>query len=121
MDFLEIWNVKFGELLSDLSAIFGDDGDLSLLRVGFAVAVAASKEGAWRVFHDQVVVPYGARVLARDETFFLESLGGDDLPTGGMDIVARVRVAWKGLSPANRLVIWDYFVLLVRLSQRVTI
>lgn len=121
MDYLEIWNAKFGELLGELAAIAGPgDGDLALLRAGFAIAVAASKDGAWRVFRDQVAVPYGARILQRDESFFLVSMGSGDVPAGGMDVVNRVRVTWNGLNAANRAVVWDYFVLLVRLSERIT-
>lgn len=119
MDFLSIFNDKFGELLRDLKVIFGDDGDLTLLSAGFLFATAASKDGAWRVFHDQVAVPYGPRVMERDERFFLEF---EDLKeANAIDIMGRVRGAWKDLSPENRNVIWDYFTLLVKLSDRVAV
>lgn len=115
MDFLAIWNDKFGELLSDLRVIFGNDADLTMLSAGFTFAVAASKDGAWKVFHDQVAVPYGARILQHDERFFLEF---EDVPNA-IDIIGRVRNAWHELSPDNQAAIWDYFTLLVKLSNRV--
>ena len=118
MDYLEVWNGKFAELLEDLTVLFGDDPDLLLLRTGFALARAAAKDSAWRVFRDHVEVPYGAKVLAKDESFFMTFVLGDD--TRVLGIVDRVRRAWKDLSPANRDVIWQYFTLLVQLSARVT-
>jgi len=120
MDYLSIWNAKFGELLEQLDAVavVGNTGDLALLRAGFAIAVAASKDGAWSFFYEHVYVPYAARILERDESFFL-ALDPESVPADSMDIVHRVRLAWRGLNDANRAVIWDYFVLLVRLSERI--
>ena len=117
MDFLEIFNTKFAEMLNDLTVLFGDDADLTLLRTGFAIARAASKDSAWRVFHDQVAAPYGKVILARDESFFMTfNIGGD---ANALAIVGRVRDAWRTMSEDNRVAIWKYFTLLVQLSQRI--
>ena len=118
MDFLEVWNGKFAELLDDLTVIFGDDADLTLLRTGFAFARAASRESAWRVFRDQVDGPFSKKIMARDESFFMtfDVANGDD---NALAIVGRVRVAWKDMSLENKDAIWKYFQLLVQISQRV--
>lgn len=118
MDFLEVWNGKFAELLEDLTVLFGDDPDLTLLRTGFAFARAASKDSAWRVFRDRVEIPFGRQVLAKDESFFLSSAVGHD-DADAMAIIGRVRSAWKDLSPENRDAVWKYFTLLVQISQRI--
>lgn len=121
MDFLEIFNAKFADMLEDLTILFGDDTDLTILRTGFAIARAASKESAWRVFRDQVEIPYGQSVLARDESFFL---GNGTFNVGNGDayalaIVERVRGAWRTMDPNNKSAIWKHFILLVQLSQRI--
>ena len=118
MDFLEIWNAKFAEMLEDLTVLFGDDADLALLRTGFAFARAAAKNSAWQVFRKEVELPYGKMILARDENFFMNFSVGDG-DANALAIVGRVRGAWKTMSPENQGAIGKYFTLLVQLSARI--
>lgn len=117
MDAIDVFNAKLGEFVDDMRAVYPDAKEL---KAYLQLSTQLNKRLAHSVFERMVVVPYGASILSRDESFLmsqdfqeLSSQGGD------LDIVSRLKTVWRSLSDADKDAIWKHMQLLVRLSGRI--
>lgn len=119
---LQRFNTVFVEFLDDLAHLFPNDGELSLMQLAVRAASLASPHLLQAGFHEYVVIPFGDRVLARDEAFFLakddyEKHATDaDVDVGAM--VQKIKDGYLRAADADRDAVWRYLRTLVQLSRR---
>ena len=123
-ELVECFNAKIGEFARDLASLFPDDADIAAVKSGVAMSVLVDEAKPVRLFHKHVTVPHGARLLARDEEFFLTADETDVTEEGGsafgVALIARLRAYWRDMEKLeNREAVWNYFKVLVLLSQKI--
>jgi len=120
-ELVECFNAKIKEFARDLTSLFPNDADIAAVKSGVAMSVLVDEAKPARLFHQHVTVPHGARLLARDEEFFLTADESEVTEEGdsafGTSLIARLRTYWKEMGLENRAVVWSYFKVLVMLSH----
>ena len=103
---------KASELVSKLQARF--PGRLMFASVALTQADEQYMldEYITRVHH-----PYGDRIKARDEQFFLTTDGIDD----PLNVTTMLRGLWGDMTSADRDVVWRYLDIFERLASKVTL
>lgn len=121
MDYLEKFNSTFHEFLADFSRTFPNDKQLTMYEIGLRGVLFADKTVVQNVFHDRVVVPYGDKILAKDEDFFLQNNYAEiqsDI-TNAADVIGKVKSYWSQLDADNKEVVWKYLKVLVHLDRKI--
>lgn len=112
----------------DISTAYGaPDNDLQALHNSLVLLSSTMPEQCERLFYENVVLPYGARMEARDETFFLSDAFADDAvrrDTGVLQvdthaIILQLRKVWATLPEGDRESVWKYLLALTVLCKRI--
>lgn len=121
MDYLDKFNQTFREFGEDIIKVFPNDNEFHMYNMAIQAAVMINPEIVLNIFHERVIVPFGERILAKDESFFL-SHDYNDVKTSHEDasaIIDKVKSYWTVMNDTNREVVWKYFKVLVRLGQKI--
>lgn len=121
MDYLEKFNQTFVELMDDLQGTFPHDPDFQLYGIGLRAAVLAGPQIVQDKFHRRICLPFGDKILAKDEAFFLENTFEDVQQefSEAARMILKVKQYWADLSAADREMLWKYFQVLVRLDRKI--
>lgn len=120
MNTLDQFNKTFREFAADLIQCFPADADFKLYKAAIQASMLVNEEMVSRVFYNHVTVQYGSEILARNDSFFLSN-NYDSYKSDFADadaIVNKVKGYWAGMSNDNKDIVWKYFGVLVKLSQR---
>jgi len=66
-------------------------------------------------------VPYGDRIIDKDEAFFLEEADYSKMAGDLQDaecVINKVKTVYRGLNESDRAVVWKYMRVLVMLSRK---
>lgn len=121
MDHLELFNDTIEEFLHDLIKVFPDDHDMKLYELGLKGVRLLSPRKVCEEFYQAVTVPYGDRIKAKDETYFMEHDFDEvkqDVPDG-IRILNKTLNYWKSLSPDDKEAVWKYLRVLCTLSKKI--
>jgi hypothetical protein len=118
--YIESFNNKLTEFVKDLGVAFPDIHDITMLRTSLTLAKNVDSGLPQRLFHEHVASPFGDRILASDEGFFMQYDYKDLSKIHGVeiDIVGKIKGVWHELSPENQHAIWKYLHVLVVLSRK---
>ena len=121
MDCLQKFNDTFSEFISDLIVAFPDDAELHMYKAAISASMCLNDRLISRVFKKYVVAPYGEKLAAKDEAFFLEhtydDVAGEDEST--IALIEKIKGYWKDLKDDDRATVWKYFRVLILLSNRI--
>mgnify|MGYP001131871169 CR=1 FL=1 len=112
----ELFSKFFMEFLDDLSVIRPNDS--SLLWVKTAVSILDAKTLTEQFM--EYVGPYKKRILAKDETFFIDELHKEiEKESFAGREISKVRTIWLDPSTTDetKTHIWKYFILLVKIGE----
>lgn len=122
MDPYVLFNRKLSDFISDLKVVKSeisastDIPDLDLMRTGINFASTLDVTNPHRVFNKQVAIPYEARILQKDENFFMnESYAHADID---FDIIDVIKKAWSSITAQNKTAIWQHLQILLLLNRR---
>jgi hypothetical protein len=121
MDYLDKFNQTFREFGDEIVKTFPDDNEFRMYNVAIQAALLIKPDVVLDIFHSRVIVPFGDRILARDESFFLDHTYGEvtaDIEEAAA-IIDKVKSYYKDMSDENREIVWQYFRLLVKLGNRI--
>lgn len=107
-----IFNNVVSDMLSDLTARFIDNRELSACEVFHKMACKANVKMPYESFVEFAVVPFGDRLVLHDDAFFMEKeygTGGD----GGSGLVDALKKLWKHMSGDDKQRVHDYLDLLL--------
>ena len=121
----DLFNKKLSEFIDDLVYIYPSVKDFQLFKTTCNWASKLDKNAPQYFFNVCVVEPYEAKVMSRDEDFFLCETYveyNDYMNQYGhnLDIVEKLKRIWKTLDDGNKDVIWKYLQVLVYLSNQCT-
>lgn len=121
MDYLDKFNQTFREFGDDILKVFPEDNEFRMYNLAIATAMLVNPEIVFNIFYDRVILPFGDRVLSKDESFFLnhdyDDVRGEHEEASA--IIDKVKSYWKVMGDADREVVWKYFKVLVLLGKKI--
>jgi|TARA_B110000259_G_scaffold184211_1_gene230800 hypothetical protein len=127
--FYTIFNSKIIEFLNDLIKIFPDDNDFKMYKNGISLVKLADEKKPLQLYKLFVNDKYKENILTKNEEFFLshdynEILTNDNLKkefNGDINnkIINKLKGYWKDLSSDNREIVWNYFTLFLKISNKI--
>jgi hypothetical protein len=121
MDYLSKFNDTFQEFSQDILRVFPGDDEFRMYNAAISAALMLNPDIILDVFHRRVIVPFGDRIIAKDESFFLNH-SYEDVKGNHEDadaIIEKVKSYWEKLSEENRETVWKYFRVLVHLGRKI--
>lgn len=118
----QMFQNKLQDFLDDLRPALGTLPEYNLLTTSMKFI---SPEKNYVFFNTYVAVPYGTRLVAKDEGFFLDSsFAPGVVHTGKTDrdsinLIVMVKEAWSSLSTQDRDAIWAHLAVLMLIRERI--
>lgn len=121
MDYLGKFNDTFKEFGNDIMNVFPDDDEFRMYNVAIQASVMIHGDAIIDVFYPMVVVPFGDKIIAKDESFFINH-DYDDIQQAHEDagsIIQKIKNYWSVMSDSDRETVWKYFKVLVLLARKI--
>jgi hypothetical protein len=116
---ITLFNNKMKELLVDLLSVFPQDSDFLMFQNMNNIIVRTLPDKPIMLFKKHVN-GLEEMIMNKNDTMFLEDEFGKDMieDPEQIDIIAKLKNYWKNMSRENQDVIWQYFQLLLKISQK---
>ena len=107
--------------MTDLEKVLPADGKLRFYRMVIASAIMVNPTWVQSQFHQRVALVYGDRLLAKDDSFFLDHDYAEvkDTHPNAETIIQKIKECWSTLSAENRDIVWKYIRILVHLCRKI--
>lgn len=121
MDYNERFNDTFKEFMQDLIRVFPDDPEFRMYELAILSTMMYYPTYLGEMFYEKVTLPFEAKIMQRDSTFFLTH----DFPdvTGqhkeANAIIDKIKDCWVNMVDENKEIVWTYFRVLVLLSKKI--
>ena len=128
--FYNIFNTKIIEFLNDLIVLFPNDYDFKMYKTAINLVKLADNKKPLQYYKKFVTDEYKEHINNRNDKFFLEhdyseiindnelnsEVGASDISS---KIVNRLKGYWSSLSDDNKVIVWDYFTLFLKISEKI--
>jgi hypothetical protein len=128
--FYNIFNTKIIEFLNDLIILFPNDSDFKMYKTAINLVKLADNKKPLQYYKKFVTDEYKEHINNRNDKFFLEhdyseiindnelnsEVGASDISS---KIVNRLKGYWSSLTDDNKVIVWDYFTLFLKISQKI--
>lgn len=121
MDRLRVlFNQQIVKFSKDIRKILGDDTDAISYLNALDAAVSLSPDLVSGFFKTQIGDPYYDMIMARDDKFLTGELM-NKLGTGPFaSLCSKIHDRWSSLGEKEHGIIWDYFKVLTKISQKLS-
>jgi len=115
----QIFIQQTDNFMNELCNIFPSDGELLLFREKYNLVKSANSKLILEYFVIYVY-PFKTRILEKDDNFFLEGGGQDELTdSSGLKFRDNIKKLWiSKMSDENKEIIWKYFRVFVLLCEK---
>tara|TARA_Y100000992_G_C21032926_1_gene381223 strand:- start:237 stop:638 length:402 start_codon:yes stop_codon:yes gene_type:complete len=128
--FYTIFNTKITEFLNDLIRLFPDDADFKMYKTAITLAKLADEKKPLQYYKKFVTEEYKEHIRNKNDKFFLnhdykEILNDSELTNEinngnfSSQIVNRLKDYWSQISDENKEIVWNYFTLFLKISEKV--
>ncbi len=108
---------KIVDFLEDLRPALSSLPEYKLLRKSMDIM---SPETNYALFDLYVAVPYGTRLIARDEDFFLDkSFAPGPGSSDSLNLILMIKEAWSSLTTYDRDAIWAHLAIILKIRDRI--
>jgi hypothetical protein len=128
--FYNIFNTKIIEFLNDLIVLFPNDSDFKMYKTAINLVKLADNKKPLQYYKRFVTDEYKEHINNRNDKFFLEhdyseiindnelnsEVGASDISS---KIVNRLKGYWSSLTDDNKVIVWDYFTLFLKISEKI--
>jgi hypothetical protein len=113
---IEAFFNQFSGFLGELQQMYPEDPDFPI----FVTTLNLLKGNPLLVLNfinDEIIKPYGDKISARDESFFLNT---DYTKRGDVDlnIVEKLKQYIQGMTPASKETVWKYIEIITKLCTK---
>jgi hypothetical protein len=115
--FLDAFFNQFLAFLGELRDMYPNDPDFSGFISALTLIRTTNPMLAVNYIKTEVVDPYQEKILARDETFFLNQDFTEK--NADMNIIYKLKEYVREMTPASKDVVWQYIELLMKISLKV--
>jgi hypothetical protein len=128
--FYNIFNTKIIEFLNDLIDLFPNDYNFKMYKTAINLVKLADNKKPLQYYKKFVTDEYKEHINNRNDKFFLEhdyseiindselnsEVGASDISS---KIVNRLKGYWSSLSDDNKVTVWDYFNIFLKISEKI--
>ena len=128
--FYNIFNTKIIEFLNDLINLFPNDYNFKMYKTAINLVKLADNKKPLQYYKKFVTDEYKEHINNRNDKFFLEhdyseiindselnsEVGASDISS---KIVNRLKGYWSSLSDDNKVTVWDYFNIFLKISEKI--
>jgi hypothetical protein len=122
MDYLHKFNSTFKEFLDDTKSVFPNDEEMVMYNTTIRAAMCIDNRMVLNIFRESVIEPFGDKILARDETFFIKR-DYSDFTYSNVEydaFIEKIKTYWGEMNAENRDIVWKYFKVLILLSKKIS-
>ena len=128
--FYELFNNKITHFINDLINVFPEDNDFKLFKNTINLAKLANEKILLDYFKAGVNDEFKKNIIDRNEDFFLknnyESVLNNEKIGNAINkenindkLIDKLKNYWTQLNEDNRKIVWDYFNILLQLSEKI--
>ena len=127
----EIFNETLSNFIKDLIIVFPCDNDFKLFRASSKIIRLASIKKPLELFNLGLTKEFKRNIRDKNEDFFLKNdyndvLNNDNIQSmtnNNQDInnklILKLKKYWIDLNEENKIIVWDYFTVLLKLCDKV--
>jgi hypothetical protein len=122
MSVKQIFLQQTDNFINELCTIFPKNSDILLFREKYNLLRGVNSKLVIEYFV-QYIYPHKNKILAQDESFFLEGGGQEELKgNNGLKFRDNIKTLWLGeMSDQNKDIVWKYFKIFVILCEKYVI
>ena len=117
--FIDTFFTQFTDFLKQLENMYPDDTDFPVFLTTLQLLKATNPMLVVNFVKSDIVDPYGSKITAKDESFFLEQ----DYTKHGADVdlnvVNKLKKYIQSMTPNSKDVVWKYIDLLMKLCLKI--
>lgn len=119
MSVKQIFLQQTDNFINELCTIFPKNSDILLFREKYNLLRSANSKLVIEYFV-KYIYPHKNKILAQDESFFLEGGGQEELKgNNGLKFRDNIKTLWVGeMSDQNKDIVWKYFKIFVILCEK---
>jgi hypothetical protein len=114
---IEAFFNQFNSFLGELKQMYPDDPDFPVFMTTLSMMKVANPMLVVSFIKTEIVDPFGAKILARDESFFM----GQDYATRNdvdLNIVDKLKEYIQGMSAETKETVWKYIEIISKLCVK---
>ena len=115
--FLDAFFNQFLAFLGELKEMYPEDPDFPGFQTAITLIRNTNPMLAVNYIKSEVVDPFQDKIVARDESFFMDQ--DYTQKNADMNVIYKLKEYVKGMSPASKEVVWQYIELLMKLTLKV--
>ena len=117
---LSLFVSQLSSLGKELNDMYPDDMDIKMAKNSIETLKILNPKKLYEVF-SSIVIPFKEQIINRDEGFFLNiNVKGGDMGDGySITTVMNLKKYWSGMSDSTKECMWQYFGVLVKLSDKI--
>jgi hypothetical protein len=117
---LSLFVSQLSSLGKELNDMYPDDMDIKMAKNSIETLKILNPKKLYEVF-SSIVIPFKEQIINRDEGFFLNiNVKGGDMGDGySITTVMNLKKYWSGMSDTTKECMWQYFGVLVKLSDKI--
>ena len=128
--YYEIFNNKISNFINDLIIVFPDDKDFRLFKNTISLVKLANEKMLLEYFKIGVNEDFKNNIITRNEQFFLDNNYSSVLENDKIGnvinkdnindkLIEKLKGYWVQLDEDNRKIVWDYFNILLQISEKI--
>jgi hypothetical protein len=108
---------QFNSFLGELKQMYPDDADFPVFITTLSMMKVANPMLVVNFVKTEIVDPFGAKILARDESFFMtqDYTVREDVD---LNIVEKIKQYIQGMSPETKETVWKYIEIITKLCSK---
>lgn len=103
------FNNAVRDLLDDIVSSYPEEKNITAVKQYYELCAGMNVRMPYEMVSARVLEPYGGRIRARDERFFLEKELDDSGMPDGADILRSLKLLWSRLAEEDRQCMFDHF------------
>lgn len=115
-----VFNNVVTDMLTDMSERFPQSRELSACATFHGMASKANVKLPYDKFVEYAILPYGDRLVAHDDAFFMDQGYEDVAGSEGSGFVSALKGLWKHMSPDDKKCVHDYLDLMLSVHDNIS-
>lgn len=119
--YYDLFNTKAEEFLKEITSNFPDIKQFQIFKTSFTLMKSYDIKKPQEIFNSYVYEEYSDFLLRKDERFFLQANVNitSKRVEYWQEFIQNIRDIWVHLSKEDKEAIWEYFIILVKLNEKI--